>query len=166
MDELHEDLHEFINILNAECDVLKKEYPLMRSIEEPWRLYSSPLDDESKHDHLRAVLEAGRWTVAAESSKEPLVELFKAQQALLRGITTYGKELRRKHYQSLGGQKGHDEKLREKIFYMADELLESGHEQRGLAAEISRRLSAEGIDKREDSVREIIKTLQKMEKLP
>lgn len=77
-----DELDAFISVLNVECEVLKKSGVMLKSVDEPWRYYSVPLDDE-----------LGTWCALA-----------KAQQALLMSLSAECKAKAKKLGQSKGGQ--------------------------------------------------------------
>jgi len=140
-------VNEFKTILDAECEVLKKDGRIQHSADNPWRYYDQPADDEHEFDHLRAVLEAGRMTVIAESYINSGNELgawrslSKAQQALLNFLSAAGKKAAKKRGNSKGGL-AKNEGLHYKIFCIADDLLASGHSKIGLEKKVSDELSA------------------------
>lgn len=126
-----DELGEFISILDAECDVLKKSGLMLNSKEQPWRYYSCPLDDEHEYELLRSVIEAGKYTVGAEklvkAGDEPAAwrTLAKAQAALLKSLSSHGRAKAKTLGQAKGGQsrtKEQDDALYE-IFCIADDLL-------------------------------------------
>lgn len=158
-----DELDEFISVLNAECDVLKKKGLMPKSEDEPWRYYSPPLDDEYEFEHLRAVLEAGKYTLEAEKCCDNGNDiglyqyLVKAQQKLLNFLSTQGKSNIKKLGNSKGGSSKNDT-VHNEIISIAEELLLSGHEMRGLAAKIAKIYSNKtGIDKDENRIRDILK---------
>lgn len=159
-----DEISEFISVLNAECEVLKKKGIVPVSVSEPWRYYSPPLDDEHEYEHLRAVLEAGKLAVEAETCTKTgddagaWCALAKAQQALLKALSARGRRIAKKIGQAKGGQ-GRDENLRHTVLCIADHLLESGQKERGLAAQVAIELSKEGLEMREDNIRKILKEL-------
>jgi len=129
-------------------------------VNEPWRYYSPPLDDEYSHDHLRAVIEAGLWLVKAEQADDPTVALMKAQQALLRAISAKGRadaldEARRR------GGKVYNDKLYYKIFCIADGLECVGVPPRNICRRVSDELSKLGIEKTSSQIRRILKKIHK-----
>lgn len=158
-----DELDEFISVLNAECDVLKKAGVVSGLVAEPWRYYSAPLDDEHEYQLLRAVLEAGRFAVEAEGLVHlgdevgAWYSLVKAQGALLKSLSSHGKKIAKKLGNSTGGQSKFDD-VYYKIFCIADDLIAEGHDERGLAGKVAVQLSRQhGIDKTENQVREIRK---------
>lgn len=157
-----DELEEFISILNAECDVLKKNRLMPKSEDEPWRYYSYPLDDEHEFEHLRSIIEAGKYTVQAEQCVEAGDELgachtlIKAQQSLLKSLSVMGKSKAKKLGNAKGGEtKG--ESIHYEIFCIADDLLAAGHNKRGLAAKIAKKLNEKGIEKNENRINNILK---------
>lgn len=159
----------FIEVLNAECEVLKKAGLMPPSVEEPWRYPSAPLDDEHTHEHLRAVLEAGRCTVQAEqhliAGEELLAwqSLSAAQQALLNHLSTLGRAAAKRMGQSKGGS-AHNPKRRIKIIEAAEDLLPTGECLQdysklpcGLVPRTRERLEEEGFPISEAEIRKILK---------
>jgi hypothetical protein len=157
------ELDEFILILNAECDRLKKVGLMPESIAEPWRFYSLPLDDEHEHELLRSVIEAGRFVVDAEAKIRNLDEngawcsFAKAQAALLISLSSAGRLAAKKHGQAKGGSVKQDA-VHERVFIIADDLLAAGACERGLAAKVANVLGKEEIGKTENQVRDILKS--------
>ena len=160
-----DELNEFIMVLNAECDVLRKAGVMPESVEEPWRYYSAPLDDEHAHQLLRSVLEAGRFTVEAEGflqrGDDFWCSLAKAQGALLKSLSSHGKSISKVKGNSIGGRCKFDD-VHYKIFCIADDFLAAGHPERGLAGKIAVELSKNGDDKTENQIREILKEQKHM----
>jgi hypothetical protein len=155
-----DEVEEFIAVLNAECDFLKKNGLMPKLVTEPWRYYSEPLCDENDFQLLRAVINAGQFTVEAESLAIAGDEvgawgsLAKAQNALLKSLSRCGKKVAKEFGNSTGGKsKGDDVYF--KIFILADDLLASGHPERGLAGKIAKKLSDQGYEKTENQIRRI-----------
>lgn len=156
-----DELSEFISVLNAECDVLKKSGFMPTSIDEPWRYYSAPLDDEHSHELLRAVIEAGRFTVEAETfvltgdEAGAWRSLAKAQGALLKSLSSHGKAMAKKIGNSTGGKSKFDN-VHYMVFCIADDLLAAGHKERGLARKVADELNKRGYPKNENQVKKIL----------
>ena len=136
-----DEIREFIAVLDAECDVLKKAGIMLPSEAHPWRFYSCPLDGEHEYEHHRSVFEAGKLALEAESCAKAGDDagawwaLAKAQQALLRSLSAEGKTKARKLGNAKGGQ-SKDEKLDFQVFCIADDLRAAGYSERGLARKI------------------------------
>lgn len=164
MDDLKKVFNDFIKLLAAECDILKKNGQIATTIKDPWRFYSPPLDDENSFELLRAVIEAGKFTVEAETllacgdENGAWRSLAIAQSTLLQSLSSHGKLQLKKIGNSLGGKSISDESDESYyfIFCIADDLISKGNNERGLAAKISHQLQKKyGIDKDENKVREI-----------
>lgn len=164
MDDLKKVFNDFIKLLDAQCDVLKKNGQMVTSVKDPWRFYSPALDDENSFELLRAVIDAGRLTVEAETliacgdETGAWRSLSLAQSTLLQSLSTYGKLKLKKIGNSLGGKSISNEADESYyyIFCIADDLISKGNNERGLAAKISKQLQEKyGIDKDENKVREI-----------
>lgn len=160
-----DEVNEFISVLNAECEVLKKNGVMPISVDEPWRFYSSPLDDEHEYESLRSVLEAGKFIIQAESYVKSGNEagawcaLAKAQQALLRSLSAKGRLQAKKIGQSRGGQ-SYDANIKYKIFCIAEDLMLSGESKRALAGQISKELKKEGLTMEDEAIRKTLKKLK------
>lgn len=157
-----DEITEFIAVLDAECDLLKAEEQMLVSVAQPWRYHSDPLDDEPEHDLFWCVLEAGKWTVEAETCAGEGDEtgawraLAKAQQALLKSLSTKGRRIAKKAGNAKGGKR-RNEGVRYKIFCIADDLLASDQKWRGLAARVAVELSKLDENKSETVIRKILK---------
>lgn len=168
-----DELNQFIKILNAECDKLKKLQQMQPHMKEPWRYYSPSLDQDIENDYqpLRAVINAGKFTIEAEKlvnagkKNDAWKQLCLAQSALLKALSTNGKAKAKKIGNSLGG-KADGEKTREAIFNIADDILSSdpiiaSHPKwRGLTSKVANKLSEKGIDKTDNHIRRILKELK------
>jgi len=144
-----DEIDEFISILNAECEWLKNNGYMQKHIEEGWRFYSLPLCGEPDDDRFQAVFEAGRIVCQAEKlikiSDEAGAKklLASARGVLLKPLCAHG----RRHSKLRGNSKGgssKDEKFRELIFEMAEDLMLSGQPRRGLASKVAWKLSEKG----------------------
>ena len=158
MDELKTKLKDFIATLNAECDFLKKTNQIQTTIDEPWRFYSLGIDTENEYQLLRAVIEAGRYTVEVENllrkgkENDAWKQLSLAQMSLIKALSTRGK--------------ADGATTREKIFEAADDILGSdsaiaAHPKwRGLASKVANKLSEDNVVLSDNHVRKIIKDLK------
>lgn len=157
------ELNEFVSVLNAECAALKKKGLIQESIEEGWRFYSPPMDDEHEYEPLRSVLEAGRLMLKAEEAlvseeKSAWQLLAMAQGALLKSLSTHGKAIAKAKGNAKGGEFRSDE-IYYLVFCLADDLIASGSPRRGLAAKINLGLAKKGITKTDGQVRSILKKI-------
>ena len=159
------DLEDFIVILNSECDALKSKGLMLSSVSEPWRFYSAPIDGEHEYGILRSVLESGKFVVEAELSVsqgdelDAFKSLVKAQGAMLKSLSSHGKGIAKKKGNASGGKSKFDD-VHYQIFCIADDLLEKGASERGLARKISDRLT--DYQKSENQVLDILKKQKHM----
>jgi len=176
VDDFKNHLQSFIDILNAEAERLEKDNLIPSGVNEPWRYSDKPMDCELPHQPLRAYLNAGKFTVEAESCVQhnnltgAWTALAKAQNSFLYPMSASGKKAMRKERAKKAGRAGKLDYFRKRAEAIAIDLIISGRYKAGkkagnLASDVVKKMAIEHLHPDVRSVRIWIKNLTTVKKI-